>query len=360
MVRILSILAILATLGFLIFNYLTGNREMANQLARTKFQVQEAVAPYIKPRPSLPPSPTLKVLSKGTQVFQTFNNCGPASLSMALSYFDVKVSQHTLGDALRPYQVPNGDNDDKSTTLYEMEKKAQEYGFATYYRPGGDMKLIKSFISIDIPVIARTWTKPGEDIGHFRVIKGYDDAKGIIVQDDSLQGANLTYTYEEFSKLWEAFNYEYMVIVPKDKVEMAEVILGENLNKETAWENALGASEGAIKSDPSNVYPKFNKLVALYHLGKYQEAINLYEQIENNLPRRMLWYQIEPIVAYQKLGKFDKVFKITDNLIENGNRAFSEVYQIRGEIYESLGDTQKAKEEFDKVILYNKNFYKYW
>lgn len=74
----------------------------------------------------------------------------------------------------------------------------------------------------------------------------------------------------------------------------------------------------------------------------------------------MLWYQIEPILAYQKLDRRDKVFEITNFIIENGNRAFSEVYQIRGEIYEKEGNTEAANTEFAKVYQYNKNFYKYW
>ena len=241
-----------------------------------------------------------------------------------------------------------------------MAKKAEEYGFNSYYRPGGDMNLIKNFISLDIPVVTRTWTKPGEDIGHFRLVKGYDDEKKTITQDDSLQGANLIYSYDDFNTLWEAFNFEYLVIVPKEKIEMAEAILGDNLDKATAWQNALRISDKEILLDPSNIYPRFNKSVALYHLGRYSEAATSYEEIEGKLPKRMLWYQIEPILTYQKLKRYDRVFEITDNILGGGNRAFSEVYQIRAEIYEAQGNSEKAKEEFDKVTMYNKNFYKYW
>src|SRR3989344_5562076 len=34
-----------------------------------------------------------KVLNNNYHIFQTFNNCGPASLSMALSYYGVNESQ---------------------------------------------------------------------------------------------------------------------------------------------------------------------------------------------------------------------------------------------------------------------------
>lgn len=312
------------------------------------------------PKPTLPPVPQSKILTGGNHVFQTFNNCGPAALSMTLSYYGIFVSQEVLGDEIRPYQIAGGVNDDKSATLYELARKGQEYGFAAYHRPGGDVNLISHFLANDIPVITRTLTAVGEDIGHFRVIKGYDEHRRVVIQDDSLQGKDLEYSYDEFRNLWAAFSYEYLVLIPKEKVERAELIMGENLDEETAWKNALKASERQILTDPNDIYAKFNKHVALYNLGQYSEAIKIYEQIESSLPPRTLWYQIEPIVAYQKLGMYGKVLEMTDKLIWNENRAFSEVYQIRAEIYESQGNSELAKENFDKTIFYNKNFYKYW
>ena len=121
----------------------------------------------------LPSVPSQKVLSNGGyHIFQTFNNCGPAALSMALRFYGTNVSQAQLGQALRPYQIPGGDNDDKSVTLDELGEKAKEYGLIPYHRPMGNPQIVKQFIANDMPVIARTLTKPTEDIGHYRVIKG--------------------------------------------------------------------------------------------------------------------------------------------------------------------------------------------
>ena len=78
---------------------------------------------------------------------------------MALRFYKVIVSQQELGQALRPYQVPGGDNDDKSVTLQELAEKSKEYGFIPYHRPMGNPDLVKQFIANDMPVISRTWTK---------------------------------------------------------------------------------------------------------------------------------------------------------------------------------------------------------
>ena len=94
---------------------------------------------------------------------------------MALSYFGINETQQTLGQALRPFQNPQGDNDDKSVTLDELAKKAEGYRLLTYHRPAGDIEKLKLFIANDMPVITRTWLKLNDDIGHYRLIRGYDD-----------------------------------------------------------------------------------------------------------------------------------------------------------------------------------------
>lgn len=296
-----------------------------------------------------------KTLKNDYHVFQTFNNCGPASLSMALSYYGINVSQKELGEALRPYQNAKGDNDDKSVTLDEMAAKAQEYGFLTYHRTGGDLQIIQRFISNDIPVIARTWLHENDYIGHFRVIKGFSTVSREIIQDDSYEGKNLIFSMDKFNKLWEAFNYEYLVIVPKDKKELAEEILGRAVDEKYSWEKSKSTSQQQLTKDPNNVYAAFNLSVAEYYLGNYQASIDAYESVQSKLPMRMLWYQIEPILAYQKLNRYEKVFQITDQILNNHNRAFSELYIIRGEIYRDQGNETAANDEFEKAKFYNKN-----
>ena len=308
------------------------------------------------------PTPTLiqplpyKVLDNNNyHVYQTFNNCGPAALSMAFSYYGIFESQQKLGQDLRPYQNENGDNDDKSVTLSELAEKAAEYGFIPYHRPNGNIELMKQFITNDIPVITRTLTKEDEDIGHYRVVKGYDDTTHQLIQDDSLQGKNLQFTYEEFSTLWKQFNYEYLVLVPKDKAQIAQQILGENSDAKTAWRKAAQNAKQELEKNPDDTYARFNLSVALFNSGEYQRSIEEFEKVENQLLFRTLWYQIEPIQAYYELQNYERVFEMTDRILNNYNRAFSELYLIRGKIYLTQGNTIAAKEEFEKAVFYNRN-----
>ena len=305
--------------------------------------------------PTLIPLSISKILENNYHIFQTFNNCGPAALSMTLSYYGIDKNQEELGQSLRPYQINGGLNDDKSVNLDELANKSSEYNLVPFHRPNGTIELIKQFISYDIPIITRSRLSEDEDIGHYRVVKGYDDATGEIIQDDSLQGPNLRYSYQQFLNLWQVFNYEYLVLVPFDQVEIARIIMRENSDLITAWKNAVVNSQKELDSNPENIYSRFNLSVALYHAGDFKRSVSEFESVENNLPFRTLWYQIEPIQAYYELGNFQKVFDITEKIFNDQNAAFSEMYIIRGEIYKKQGNTEAAKKELEKAVFYNVN-----
>lgn len=305
---------------------------------------------------ALKPMPSQKTLGNINHVYQTFNNCGPASLSMILSYFGVYESQQSIGQDLRPFQNSIGDNDDKSVTLDELAEKSEDFGFVPYYRPGGSIEILKLFITYDIPIITRTWLKVDEDIGHYRVVKGFNDSQKFLIQDDSMQGKDLRFTYNEFNELWKKFNYEYLVLVPKSRVQIAEQILGDNLDYTTAWESAVTLSQANLKGDPTDVQARFNLSVALYNVGRYEESIQEFEKVQSSIPKRTLWYQIEPILSYYETGNYDRVFEITNNIFNSGNRAFSELYQVRGDIYLEQGNHELARTEFEKAVLYNDNY----
>lgn len=305
--------------------------------------------------PSLNPVPSSKILVNNYYAKQTFNNCGPASLSMALSYYGINVSQKVLGDSLRPYQHPTGNNDDKSVTLDELAQEAQKYGLVAYHKPNGDIELIKQFITYDFPVITRTWLDTDDDIGHFRVVKGFDESKQSIVQDDSYNGPNLSYTYDAFNRLWEKFDYEYLVLVPDDKRKIAETIIGMNMDEKYAWSQTVKRNEKKLSQNPADIYARFNLSVAYYHLEEYQRSVDEFEKVENQLPFRKLWYQREPIEAYFRLKDYEKVLSITDRIINNHNLAYSELYILRGRIFQEQGNFKKAEEEYQKAITYNKN-----
>lgn len=291
-----------------------------------------------------------------SHVFQTFNNCGPATLSMILGFYGTNVDQETLGRKMRPYQNPQGDNDDKSIFADEFVSFAKSYGYESLHRPNGTIDLLKKFIAADIPVVVRTWLHPNEDIGHFRLVRGYDDEKKTILQDDSYEGKNLSYSYDVFNSMWQPFNYGYILVYPAAKTDAVHEILGEEYDEDYAWQQAVNRGVAEIQEYSNSPYPQFNVAVGSYHLGDYSGSVKMFESVEKELPGRMLWYQIEPIIAYQKLNNNSRVLELTERIFSQNNRGFSELYNIRGDMYRSLGEHEKAKAEYEKAVFYNSNF----
>jgi tetratricopeptide (TPR) repeat protein len=297
-----------------------------------------------------------KLLNNKFHVYQSFNNCGPATLSMALSWYGINAPQEELAEKMRPYQHPKGDNDDKTIFTYEFVDWAKEYGVEAVGRVNGDIDLIRKFLSNGYPVVVKTWLKSGEDIGHFRLVTGYDDDQQLIYFDDSYDGPNRKMNYYDFLSLWQPFNYSYIVLYHNTSENVISKIIGHDWNEEASYRNSISRAEKESEKDSSNVYPIFNISTASYHIGDYQRSVNEYEKVKSKLPRRMLWYQIEPIKSYFQLEEYDNVFEISDNILENGNRAFSELYFIKGEIYLKQGLRDKAQEQFNLAVKYNDNF----
>ncbi len=351
----LILLAFLLFLGYILFiTYEGGNpKDLIGSIQEPVSKVIPTFKPSPTPKVTLNAPPDSKLLPNDYHIFQSFNNCGPAALSMALSYYDINVSQQELGQSLRPYQVPGGENDDKSVTLAELAQKSKEYNLIPYLRPNGNIDLIKQFITYDIPIITRTWLKENEDIGHYRVVKGYDLTH--LIQDDSLQGKNLRYTPEQFNAVWKKFNYEYLVLVPEDKKDIAEAILKDDLDLKTAWQKAVKLSEQELENNPDDIYARFNLSVALYNVGEYKKSVEEFEKVESRLPFRTLWYQIEPINAYFEQGDYQRVLDITERVLNYHNRAYSEAYLLRGEVFKKQGNIEAARSEFQKAVQYNVN-----
>lgn len=287
--------------------------------------------------------------------YQTFNNCGPATLSMSLGWFGKKVSQKELRDKMRPWQVANGDNDDKTIFTDEFVRWAKEYGYEAIARPNGDIETLKRFTANGIPVVVKTFLHSYDDIGHFRIVKGYDEARDVIIQDDSFEGPNREFSYYDFLTLWQPFHYVYIIVYTPDQKDLVEALIGDEMDEQLAWQNTLERSKRETELTDTT-FPEFNKAVANYYLGNYEQSIEDYELVANNLPRRMLWYQLEPILAMQKLGQYDRIMTLSERILNGGNRAFSELYQIRGEIYLAQGNRDAAKREFETAVQYNINY----
>ncbi len=302
------------------------------------------------------PPPTFN-LSLPKLYLQTMNNCGPAALSMVFAYYGVDQSQQTIGDVLRPYQNPTGNNDNKGVFMDQMLAYAESSGFVAFHRVNGDLDTLRALVSNNIPVVVQTLMSLNDDIGHFRIVTGYSDAQQQIIQTDPYRGANLRYSFSDFLEMWQPYGYEYLVIVPKNTAPLVTSILGDKSTETTAWQGLLDRSKQEQAGNAAgSPYPLFNESKSYYHLGRYSEAKAAYESIASRLPPRTLWYQLEPMQMYQKLGENSTVLSMTDRILNGGNRAFPEVYYIQAQVYISEGNIPAAMARLSLALHYNENY----
>ncbi len=292
---------------------------------------------------SLPKSFTIN--HNGYYDHQTFNNCGPDALAMDLSFYNIRVDQQTLADILRPSNNLTGKGDDKSTPPDQIKGGGELYGLTGYFRPGGNIEKLKKFVAAGFPVMVRTLLKTSEHYAHYRVVKGYDDTKGVLIQEDGMQGENVPFLYADFMTLWKPFNNEYIVFAtPMRKAEL-ESLLGNEVDALVSWKEAAKTA-----TDP------FNLSVALYYTGDYQGSVEAFEKAKPYMNKYSLWYQIEPIKSLYETGQYDKVFAQANIIFAGGYTAHPEMYFIEGKSYLKLGNIAAAKASFQISLKYNKNY----
>jgi len=105
--------------------------------------------------------------------FQTWNNCGPATITMGLSHFGWIEDQTFAASFLKPNE------EDKNVTPREMVRFVNgQTNIRALTRMGGTLELLRSFISSGFPVIVSIGYAPeGQDwFGHYRAVIGYDDS----------------------------------------------------------------------------------------------------------------------------------------------------------------------------------------
>lgn len=299
--------------------------------------------------------PEKKYIDNLSWVAQSFNNCSSVGLMITLSHWGIVDTQEKIAEATRPWNNPKGDNDDKSVTLHELARYAEsKHGMITYVRPNGDIETLKKFVANDIPVLTRALMYPKDDIVHYRVIRGYDDVKKVVINTDGVEGKNKPYSYEDWMYMWKDFNYAYLIIVPKEKKELAEKLLGEDLDEKKAWTNAKNRALKDLSLNKNDLKVNYNVITAMHYLGEYENVVSEFEKIEDKLSRRKLWYQAEPIEAYFTLEKYDRVIELVDYMANDKNKSISELYVLKGKILEKKGDKKGAKIEYEKALYYNK------
>lgn len=293
------------------------------------------------------------------QVYQTWNNCGPATLTMSLNYWGWRGDQAVAARYLKP------DEEDKNVSPAQMVTFVNDQvpGLRAIYRYGGDIALLKRLIFAGFPVVIETGFDPADLdwMGHYRLLVGYDDfQQSFYIFDSYLGSANgmgILGRYEEIDTVWQHFNRVYVVVYSAERESQLAEVLGEawdrSLNRQRVYEAALAD----VEQQPDNHYAWFNLGTALVALERYEEAAFAYDEARRvGLPWRMLWYQFGPFEAYlHTAGRLRDVEALAWSTLKR-TPYVEELYYYLGMAHFARGEYTEAIAAFEQAITFNPNF----
>jgi hypothetical protein len=282
--------------------------------------------------------------------WQTWNNCGPATVTMYMGYFGRPETQVEAAQFLKP------NRDDKNVSPYELAAFVRTTGLEAIVRWGGTIDQLKSLLSNNLPVMAETWQiHEGDGLGHYRLITGYDDATGQFNTFDSLNGPDYKVSYEQFEAYWRVFNRPYLVIYPPEQTQTVLVIIGDDVDNTVMYERALAQALAEAEANPNDAIAYFNQGEVLTRLGHHQEAVVAFDRARQlGLHWRRLWYQFTPFEAYYAVGRYQDVLDLTEATLE-GTGGLEEAYYYHGLALHATGQPG-AVEDFQAALAYNPLF----
>jgi tetratricopeptide (TPR) repeat protein len=294
--------------------------------------------------------------------WQTWNNCGPATIAMNLSYFGSTIDQAQAGAVLRLSA------DDKNVSPHELVAYAQSQGYVSQRLVNGSTDLARTLLSNGIPVLVETWHEehPNDGLGHYRLLVGYDDASQEWTIYDSYDRTNLIsvdpygglrYSFADLEALWKVFNRAFVLAYPPDRAPIVEAILAaHNVTPPTMHAAAVARAQAEIAANPGDAFAWFNLGSSLTAQGLYNEASAAFDQARTiGLPWRMFWYQFEIFEAYLAMGRANDVIAIADS-VNAITTSIEEIHYWRGQALATLGDTAGAAQAIQLALALNPTY----
>jgi tetratricopeptide (TPR) repeat protein len=314
----------------------------------------------VVPFAPLTPLPPEARLSGIKPVYQLFNRCSAAALTMQLSYFGWAGSYADTIRALNPNE------EDVAVRLDEMADFAKAQGLSAVFGNGGTLDLLKALVAGGFPVLIENvyYDGPGafkDWMAHNRIVMGYDDAKGEIYTFDSLLGNGPENTgrpipYVDVDERWRPFNRDFLVLYRPDEAAQVQQIMGGYWDAAYGNEISLQQSQAELDNGKADSFTMFNLGSSLAELGRYPEAADAFDKARQiGLPWRMLWYQYGPFDAYYQVGRYDDMLALAREVIST-TPGVEEMYYYAGLAYEAQGDVERAKSNFQVALWRNADF----
>lgn len=282
---------------------------------------------------------------------QGYNNCGPASVKVYMSYWGVEFEEDEAAKFLKPNE------EDPNVRPDEIAAFAATKGYETTIRVNGTIEKLKHILLAGYPVLIETGYDPEpETIGwtsHYLTLVGFTN-DGFIAMD-TYRRPNWLYSFDEIDMYWRQFNRRYIIIHRPDQAVAVASLISEEVNDQVMYENARYTAQLELSLNRNDPFGWYNLGAALTHLGDYEKAVSAFDEARRiGLPWRFLWYQFEAYEAYMQMGMYDEVIALANSVLEK--KASEEAYYYKGIAMVAQGDTEGGIRQIDLATSFNRNY----
>ncbi len=296
-----------------------------------------------------------RLLTGFNWVRQGANDCGPASITVLMSYWGVNFTQEDAVNFLKP------NPEDPNVRPDEIAKFVETMGYHALVRVNGNIDLLKQLILAGYPVMIETGYDPEPQVvgwtSHYLTLVGFSDQDREFIAMDTYRRPNWGYPYEEIDKYWRQFNRRYLVVYRPDQAAAVASLVGADMDDTTMYTNAMRTAQLELSVDRGDAFGWFNLGGSLTGLGRYQDASSAFDEARRvGLPSRFLWYQFSIFDAYLKVGGdyTEQVILLANDVLQA--KATEEAFYYKGLAYLAKGDKDSARQQLQLALRFNKHY----
>ncbi|MCU0512395.1 MAG: C39 family peptidase [Anaerolineae bacterium] len=306
------------------------------------------------------PLPAAAYIDGLTMIWQNYNRCSAAALTIQLSHFATFTGDYT---AIIRRLNPNAE--DMSVRLEEMVAAAGDYGLAGIIRRGGTVERLQALVAAGFPVLLENSYYDGDGgfkdwMSHNRVLVGYDDATQEFLFLDSLLGdgpdkRGVRKSYDDIMERWRAFNGVYLVLYnPADEAALWAA-LGEDAAADENAARTLAQARAALAVQ-DDAFAQHNLGQALLLTGDAEAAAAAFDAaIARGLPWRFFWYEFSALEAFIAVGRYDTAETIIRRTLADAP-GVEEMYYYIALVYAGRGDVERAAANFRAALFRNPGY----
>ncbi|MBK6768861.1 MAG: C39 family peptidase [Ardenticatenales bacterium] len=294
------------------------------------------------------------LLSGVSHTWQKWNNCGPSAVVMAMSPLGVDVDQLVAAASIKP------DREDTNVAPDELAAYVAQHGLRARVRYGAERGRLRALLRAGVPVIVEHWVsvEGRGEMGHYRVLVGYDDGPAEFIAVDSYYGANRRYGYDAVDAMGRPFLGAYVAVFRPEQAAAVDDALAGDAVDGVMWARVGADVESYAAANVADPWAHFALGEWRARQGMAEGAVAAFDEARAiGLPFRAFWYQFGYARALFDRGAYDALVAQADATIETMKGENLEEWHVwRGRALAALGRTGEARAAFERAIAFHPGF----